>query len=116
MSEGRTTITIAHRLSTIQKADKIIVMKKGRVVEEGTHTSLLEDENGVYFALVNAQQLSMDEAFLEEADAIHEARMEAVQQEISSIDKPEDKADLASKPRSLVKSFSYVRLIAGNYV
>jgi ATP-binding cassette subfamily B (MDR/TAP) protein 1 len=55
VSEGRTTITIAHRLSTIKKADKIIVMRKGRLIEEGTHDSLLANEDGVYWALVNAQ-------------------------------------------------------------
>jgi ATP-binding cassette subfamily B (MDR/TAP) protein 1 len=54
VSEGRTTITIAHRLSTIKKADKIVVMKKGRIVETGTHDSLLEDKNGAYFTLVRS--------------------------------------------------------------
>jgi len=71
VSEGRTTITIAHRLSTIQKADKIVVLQKGKVIEEGTHKSLLSNLDGVYWALVNAQQLSMDEPFPEEeADRI----------------------------------------------
>lgn len=45
--EGRTTLVIAHRLSTIEKADKIVVMDKGRIVEFGTHTELLE-KGGVY--------------------------------------------------------------------
>lgn len=70
VSEGRTTITIAHRLSTIKKADKIVVLKGGQVAEEGTHESLLSDPDGAYWALVNAQQLSMDETFPEEADKI----------------------------------------------
>lgn len=51
VSEGRTTITIAHRLSTIKKADKIVVLKKGKVVEQGTHDSLLLDQDGTYWAL-----------------------------------------------------------------
>ena len=109
VSEGRTTITIAHRLSTIKKADKIVVMKKGRIVEEGTHDSLLKDENGVYFALVNAQQLSMDETFLEDADAIKEAQMEVVQQENSHADEAKVNPEFIYKPRSIFQSFGYVR-------
>ena len=45
--EGRTTIVIAHRLSTVSDADKIYVMKNGRVIEEGTHLELL-DREGLY--------------------------------------------------------------------
>ena len=52
----RTTFVIAHRLSTIRNADKIAVVKKGRVVEQGKHDELLEVMDGVYFALVEAQQ------------------------------------------------------------
>ncbi|GKU21898.1 unnamed protein product [Fusarium langsethiae] len=58
-TKTRTTITIAHRLSTIQKADHIVVLSKGRVVEEGTHRSLMEHENGVYYSLVQAQSLRL---------------------------------------------------------
>lgn len=61
VSKGRTTVTIAHRLSTIKKADTIVVLQKGRVVEKGTHDSLLENERGVYYGLVHAQQLSLGE-------------------------------------------------------
>ncbi|KAK3360687.1 P-loop containing nucleoside triphosphate hydrolase protein [Lasiosphaeria hispida] len=57
--QNRTTITIAHRLSTIKKADRIIVLQKGKVVETGTHDSLLRDPEGVYCGLVHAQQLSL---------------------------------------------------------
>ena len=58
-AKNRTTITIAHRLSTIRKADHIIVLQNGRVAEQGTHQSLMEDVDGVYNALVRAQTLSL---------------------------------------------------------
>ena len=57
VSQTRTTVMIAHKLSTVQKADKIIVMNQGRVVEQGTHESLLAAE-GAYSRLVKAQNLS----------------------------------------------------------
>ncbi|KAH7885321.1 P-loop containing nucleoside triphosphate hydrolase protein [Phlebopus sp. FC_14] len=56
-SAGRTTITIAHRLSTIKDADCIFVMGEGLVLEQGTHSELLADENGAYSRLVHAQKL-----------------------------------------------------------
>ena len=54
LMQNRTTLVIAHRLSTIEKADKIIVMDEGHVVETGTHHSLMEI-NGHYAALHNIQ-------------------------------------------------------------
>ncbi|KAJ7175926.1 P-loop containing nucleoside triphosphate hydrolase protein [Mycena filopes] len=56
-SAGRTTITIAHRLSTIKDANQIFVMGDGLVLEQGTHDELLNDENGAYARLVQAQKL-----------------------------------------------------------
>ena len=54
MQKGRTTIIIAHRLSTIQKADRIIVLKEGEIIEQGSHHELLE-KSGEY-AKLNQQQ------------------------------------------------------------
>ncbi|MES2574105.1 MAG: ABC transporter ATP-binding protein [Bacteroidota bacterium] len=54
MMQNRTSIVIAHRLSTIQKADKIVVMQKGKIVEQGTHDELIAS-NGTYNKLVTMQ-------------------------------------------------------------
>jgi len=55
ITKGRTSIIIAHRLATIKQADKIIVMDKGRIVEEGTHDELLQREKGYYKNLYDKQ-------------------------------------------------------------
>ena len=56
MMQNRTSIVIAHRLSTIQKADVIVVMKKGKIIEQGTHEELIALE-GTYNKLVTMQSL-----------------------------------------------------------
>jgi len=55
ITKDRTSIVIAHRLATIKQADKIIVMDNGLVVEKGTHTELLQKENGYYKNLYDKQ-------------------------------------------------------------
>jgi ABC-type multidrug transport system fused ATPase/permease subunit len=55
ITKGRTSIVIAHRLATILKADKIIVMDKGIIVESGTHDELVVLENGFYKKLYDSQ-------------------------------------------------------------
>ena len=57
MMKNRTSIVIAHRLSTIQKANNIVVLSKGKIVEQGKHQELLE-KKGVYFKLVKMQTLA----------------------------------------------------------
>ena len=54
MMKNRTSIVIAHRLSTIQNADKIVVMQKGEIAEQGSHAELIS-KDGIYKKLVNMQ-------------------------------------------------------------
>ena len=56
MMQNRTSLVIAHRLSTIQKADTIVVLRKGKIIEQGKHEALLK-EKGYYFKLVTMQNL-----------------------------------------------------------
>ncbi|KAJ5042322.1 uncharacterized protein L3040_004874 [Drepanopeziza brunnea f. sp. 'multigermtubi'] len=57
---NRTTIMIAHRLASVRSADKIIVMGKGRILEQGKHEELMQREGGAYRQLVEAQRLTSD--------------------------------------------------------
>ena len=57
--QGRTTIAIAHRLSTLHRADRLVVLDRGKVVEEGTHDALMAKE-GAYYNLYQAQARNMD--------------------------------------------------------
>ena len=55
ITEGKTSIIIAHRLETIRKADRIIVMDRGRIAEEGSHEDLMKIKSGKYSQLYNVQ-------------------------------------------------------------
>lgn len=62
LMQGRTTLVIAHRLATVLKADRILVMEHGRVVEEGTHKTLVK-KNGIYASLAKLQFEAGADAF-----------------------------------------------------
>lgn len=72
--KGRTVIIIAHRLSTVEKADRIIVIDKGKVIEEGSHVELLRT-NGKYASLVQRQLLQTED---DKPVAVTAPRTEAV--------------------------------------
>lgn len=57
--EGRTTITIAHRLATIQKVDRILVFRDGKIIEQGTHATLLQNPSSTYRNLYEMQALDL---------------------------------------------------------
>ena len=61
ITKNRTSIVIAHRLATIKKADKIIVMDAGQIVEEGTHQELLKKQDGYYKNLYEVQFMQAEE-------------------------------------------------------
>ena len=67
LMKDRTTIVVAHRLATVLKADRILVMDEGRIVEEGTHASLVQ-RDGVYARLARLQFDHGAEAFSKAAE------------------------------------------------
>lgn len=87
-SEGRTTIVIAHKLATIRKADNIVVMKKGKIVEQGTHTGLMK-QDGIYAQLVRIQDLSVSKNDSDSESDDHE--------DDTSTENPADLADTLSR-------------------
>ncbi|KAL0703820.1 hypothetical protein Bca4012_070245 [Brassica carinata] len=56
LMSNRTTVVVAHRLSTIKNSDMISVIQEGKIIEQGSHNSLIENENGPYSRLINLQQ------------------------------------------------------------
>ncbi|KAL6008397.1 (ABC) transporter [Asimina triloba] len=63
---NRTTVVVAHRLSTIQNANLISVLQDGKIIEQGNHSSLVENKNGAYYKLINLQQQQQQQYHLED--------------------------------------------------
>ncbi|WP_171962182.1 ABC transporter ATP-binding protein [Bordetella trematum] len=59
LMQGRTTLVVAHRLSTVRALDRLLVMDRGRVIEEGSHDALIRREGGVYRRLFERQALEL---------------------------------------------------------
>lgn len=68
LSRNRTTLVIAHRLSTIVNADRILVLKDGRICESGTHSELIGIQGGVYLDMWRQEEEDRDNDVLEEED------------------------------------------------
>jgi ATP-binding cassette subfamily B (MDR/TAP) protein 1 len=109
VSENRTTITIAHRLSTIKRADKIVVLRTGVVVEEGTHNELLQNPEGVYSGLVRAQTLEMGNDDFEEGiqqDELDQINEEEKLHRTKTAEKEDEEKQW--KERGVFRSFGFL--------
>jgi len=56
---GRTTLVVAHRLSTVRALDRLLVLDKGKIIEEGSHDALIQIEKGLYRRLFERQALEL---------------------------------------------------------
>ena len=63
LTKGKTSIIIAHRLATIKNADKIVVLERGKILEEGTHAELLKSKNSIYNKYNKKNSLDLVEGF-----------------------------------------------------
>jgi len=63
---GRTTLVVAHRLSTVRALDRLLVLERGRVIEEGDHDALIRLEGGVYRRLFERQALELAKGLIEQ--------------------------------------------------
>ena len=66
-----TNIVIAHRISTVRQADHILVLKKGKIAEQGSHDYLLTLKNGIYYKLVHTQEEADKDQEEQNASALH---------------------------------------------
>lgn len=117
IANGRTMITIAHRLSTIRTADNIIVMRNGKVVEQGTHSELLAKQ-GAYADLVHLQNLNTNAANDEDdrvssLDSVSVSSFNEINEKEASID-PKASDDNAIVPVTSVRPTSSADTIQDN--
>jgi ABC-type multidrug transport system fused ATPase/permease subunit len=108
VSKNRTTIVIAHRLSTIRRADNIIVLRQGQLVEQGTHDELLKIEAGVYYGLVHAQDIATEAEQDADADALEKVKSAdtmTVEEHKQNSQISEGAADSEYKQQGLLGSF-----------
>ncbi|EUC27241.1 hypothetical protein COCCADRAFT_41971 [Bipolaris zeicola 26-R-13] len=107
VSRNRTTIVIAHRLSTIRRADKIIVLRQGKLFEQGTHEDLLKINGGIYYGLVEAQKIAIEAGNDINVDAPEKVKSldtVLVRENAESI-RPNKVADPKYKQQGLIGSF-----------
>lgn len=107
-SGNRTTVMIAHRLASVKDADNIIIMDKGRVLEQGTHDSLMKNPSGTYRKLIDAQKFGSEttcDSLLPEKDEIPVKESLELQTELVDA--------LSSKPNisSIQSSFSIFAIV-----
>ncbi|KAI0397009.1 ABC transporter-like protein [Xylariaceae sp. FL0594] len=86
VSKNRTTIMIAHRLATVKKADNIVVLAKGKVVQWGTHESLMGVVGGPYWLLTQSQELKMGGAGGGAGDEAYDDVSEVTEEEKRTMD------------------------------
>ncbi|KAG5958942.1 hypothetical protein E4U58_005183 [Claviceps cyperi] len=102
VSKGRTTIVIAHKLATIRKADNIVVMKNGKIIEQGTHESLIVSD-GAYAQLVKVQNLNLKLSG-EDSDREEEEYAPEAKRDPSDLVKPMTKVATQDRARMEAKT------------
>ncbi|KAI0001393.1 P-loop containing nucleoside triphosphate hydrolase protein [Xylariaceae sp. FL0662B] len=117
VSKNRTTIMIAHRLSTVKKADNIVVLAKGKVVQWGNHESLMAKVGGPYWLLTNSQKLAMGEKRPDELSEVTETEKRTMDLMILEDKKREERdssstaiAESEYKPKGVFGSFGSMLL------
>ncbi|KAK9462431.1 P-loop containing nucleoside triphosphate hydrolase protein [Lipomyces oligophaga] len=95
-SKNRTTIVIAHRLSTIKEADLIVVMRRGTIIERGTHNELLAKQ-GEYYELVQAQQIEKEKKAALGQDSSSEADSDSIDEKAVSSDSEDSLTKIKTK-------------------